>query len=104
MHDARIDIRSPGVGEGTEVEIRLPISAAHATTAVAAAEAPPVAANRRLRVLIVEDNVDAAEMMEVAVSQLGHVTRVAHDGASAVARGHPSSHPTSSSSTSDCRS
>ena len=41
-------------------------------------------ARRRLRVLIVEDNVDAAEMMELAVSHLGHITRVAHDGASAV--------------------
>ena len=84
MHDARIDIRSPGVGEGTEVEVRLPISARQAPAAVAAV-APPPTANRRLRVLIVEDNVDAAEMMELAVSQLGHVTRVAHDGASAVA-------------------
>jgi CheY-like chemotaxis protein len=83
MHDAQIDIRSPGVGEGTEVEVRLPISAWHAPAAVAAV-APPPTANRRLRVLIVEDNVDAAEMMELAVSQLGHVTRVAHDGASAV--------------------
>jgi CheY-like chemotaxis protein len=38
-----------------------------------------------LRVLIVEDNLDAAEMMDIAVSQLGHVTRLAHDGATAVA-------------------
>jgi signal transduction histidine kinase/ActR/RegA family two-component response regulator len=83
MHDAHIDIRSPGVGEGTEVEIRLPISARQATAAVAADVASPTA-NRRLRVLIVEDNVDAAEMMELAVSQLGHNARVVHDGASAV--------------------
>ena len=45
---------------------------------------PAVATKRRLRVLIVEDNVDAAEMMELAVSHLGHITRVAHDGASAI--------------------
>jgi CheY-like chemotaxis protein len=49
-----------------------------------AGDLPPVAPTRPLRVLIVEDNVDAAEMLELAVTHLGHLTRVAHDGASAV--------------------
>jgi len=35
-------------------------------------------------VLIVEDNLDAAEMLEFAVSALGHVTRLAHDGGTAL--------------------
>jgi signal transduction histidine kinase len=84
MHDAQIEIRSPGIGQGTDVEIRLPTIAPQAA-AVAAAAVRPAPVSRRLRVLIVEDNVDAAEMMELVVSQSGHVTRVAHDGASAVA-------------------
>jgi signal transduction histidine kinase/ActR/RegA family two-component response regulator len=83
MHDGQIAVRSGGAGEGTEVEIRLPISATPAAAAVRVAS-PPVSSTRHLRVLIVEDNVDAAEMLEVAVAHLGHVTRVAHDGASAV--------------------
>jgi signal transduction histidine kinase/ActR/RegA family two-component response regulator len=83
MHDGQIEIRSPGPGQGTEVEIRLPMTAVPDTKAIAA-EQPAVAARRHLRVLIVEDNVDAAEMLEVAVSRLGHVTRLAHDGASAI--------------------
>jgi signal transduction histidine kinase/ActR/RegA family two-component response regulator len=83
MHQGRIDIRSQGAGEGTEVEIRLPMIAAEAATAPAA-EPPPLAPTRPLRVLIVEDNVDAAEMLELTVSHLGHLTRVAHDGASAL--------------------
>jgi signal transduction histidine kinase/ActR/RegA family two-component response regulator len=83
MHDGRIAIRSPGPGQGTEVEIRLPIARVQAATAVRA-EPSTVAAKRSLRVLIVEDNLDAAEMMEVAVSQQGHVTQVAHDGSTAL--------------------
>jgi signal transduction histidine kinase/ActR/RegA family two-component response regulator len=83
MHNGQIEIRSPGPGKGTEVEIRLPVVATEAAAAVPS-EPPPVAASRTLRVLIVEDNVDAAEMMELAVSQRGHLTRVAHDGASAL--------------------
>ena len=82
MHQGQIEIRSPGTGQGTEVEIRLP------TTAVPAATVPAeqllAAAGRNLRVLIVEDNLDAAEMLELAVSDLGHVTRLAHDGATAI--------------------
>ena len=83
MHEGRIAITSPGPGKGTEVEIRLPIAAVQAAEAIAAE--PSTAGGRRsLRVLIVEDNLDAAEMLELAVSQLGHVTRVAHDGATAI--------------------
>jgi CheY-like chemotaxis protein len=82
MHEGRIAIRSLGAGQGTEVEIRLPIAAA--PTTAAAPESSSVAPGRSLRVLIVEDNVDAAEMLELAVSRFGHVTKVAHDGAAAV--------------------
>jgi len=82
MHDGRIEIRSSGPNQGTEVEIRLPTTAVPAATTVAAK--PPGAAPRVLRVLIVEDNLDAAEMLELAVSHLGHITRLAHDGAGAI--------------------
>jgi signal transduction histidine kinase/ActR/RegA family two-component response regulator len=83
MHEGRITISSPGPGQGTEVEIRLPIASAEAATAIAGA-AETVPARRNLRVLIVEDNVDAAEMLELAVSQMGHVSKVAHDGRTAI--------------------
>lgn len=83
MHDGRIVITSAGSGQGTEVEIRLPMTLLPAGDSVAV-HPPTVAARRTLRVLIVEDNVDAAEMLELAVAQLGHVTKVAHDGGTAV--------------------
>jgi signal transduction histidine kinase/ActR/RegA family two-component response regulator len=83
MHEGRIAISSPGPGQGTDVEVRLPVTAAADASAVAA-EGPAVAAGRSLRVLIVEDNLDAAEMMEMVVARLGHVTKLAHDGVSAL--------------------
>lgn len=82
MQDGQIDVRSPGPGHGTEVEIRLPITADAATTVPS--ERPKIAADRALRVLIVEDNLDAAEMLALAVSRLGHDTRLAHDGGTAI--------------------
>ena len=44
----------------------------------------PVAAKHTLRVLIVEDNRDAAEMLKLMVSLYGHTSLVAHDGAAAL--------------------
>ena len=82
MHEGQIEVRSPGTGQGTEVEIRLPTTAVPAATAPA--DQPPGASGRNLRVLIVEDNLDAAAMLELAVSHLGHVTKLAHDGAAAI--------------------
>jgi signal transduction histidine kinase/ActR/RegA family two-component response regulator len=83
MHDGRIAISSPGPDQGTDVEIRLPLMPEPVAKAVTA-EPSMAAPGRGLRVVIVEDNLDAAEMLELAVSQLGHQTRVAHDGATAI--------------------
>ena len=84
MHEGAIDIKSPGTGRGTEVEIRLPATAA-VTVAAPPPQRPLDVSSRNLRVLIVEDNLDAAGMLELAVSQLGHATKLAHDGATAIA-------------------
>jgi signal transduction histidine kinase/ActR/RegA family two-component response regulator len=83
MHDGRIVVTSAGPGQGTEVEIRLPMTLAPAAP-VPLVEPLGVAAERKLRVLIVEDNVDAAEMLDLLISELGHVTTVAHDGGTAI--------------------
>jgi signal transduction histidine kinase/ActR/RegA family two-component response regulator len=82
MHEGRIEVRSGGSGQGTEVEIKLPLVPAEEAAIIPFATLPAVA--RTLRVLIVDDNVDAAEMLALAVSGLGHLTRQAHDGAAAL--------------------
>jgi len=83
MHGGKIDVRSAGTGHGTQVDIRLPSIVA--LTAIAVPAGQTRAADRRtLRVLIVEDNMDAAEMLALAVSYLGHVAKMAHDGAAAI--------------------
>ena len=84
MHDGRIVVTSPGPGQGTEVEIRLPMTPGAGRAAAPGCRRCRSSAGRHLRVLIVEDNLDAAEMLDLLVTELGHVTRVAHDGASAI--------------------
>lgn len=48
-------------------------------------EGGPLPAKARLRVLVVDDNQDAAEMLSEWIAMDGHETSVAHDGASALA-------------------
>jgi CheY-like chemotaxis protein len=83
MHEGRIDISSQGPGLGTEVVIHLPVAAVPYAEATML-DRPPAGVTRHLRVLIVEDNADAAEMLDMAVSQLGHTTRLARDGPTAL--------------------
>jgi signal transduction histidine kinase/ActR/RegA family two-component response regulator len=90
MHEGQIDVSSQGTGQGTEVEIRLPTlvtvhRSAEREGRPAEQSLDAAVATRNLRVLIVEDNLDAAEMLELAVSHLGHATKLAHDGAAAIA-------------------
>jgi PAS domain S-box-containing protein len=83
LHGGEIEARSAGVGHGSEFIVRLPrLSTPPPSTT---AEPAAGAAGRRLRILVVDDNVDAAESLALILQTAGHETRVAHDGPSALA-------------------
>lgn len=62
MHGGEVGIDSAGVGQGTTVTVRLPLLEQAAETAPLALPAPQA---RRRRVVLVEDNQDAREMMSM---------------------------------------
>jgi CheY-like chemotaxis protein len=73
---------SAGLGQGSEFVVRLPAQVpAEATLPV-----EPVAANapRPLRVLVVEDNIDAAESLATLLRLWNHDVSVVHDGRTAL--------------------
>lgn len=80
LHGGSIEATSNGLGQGSEFIIRLPIASAtdNLDGRVHAAAGMPVVARR---LLIVEDNVDAANTLRTALQSLGHIVRVARDGA-----------------------
>jgi CheY-like chemotaxis protein len=81
LHGGTIAAYSGGAGAGTEVVVRLPACAPSAAAKDAdPARSPPGA----LRVLVVDDNVDAAEVLAEALRALGHEVAVAHDGREAL--------------------
>jgi PAS domain S-box-containing protein len=83
LHGGSVHAASSGVGGGAEFTIRLP---ALAREHVASADEPrSVTRDRRpARVLMVEDNPDAAESLVMILELLGHHVRVVHDGIAAV--------------------
>jgi len=85
MHGGTITVSSQGPGRGSEFVVRLP--QVPAAAAGEAFPAPPVAAPWvpiQRRVLVADDNQDAAEMMAALFEQLDCDVRAVHDGESAV--------------------
>jgi len=84
MHGGMIDVASDGEGQGSEFTVRLPLARAEVVEPAAPAETGAMAP-RRLRVMVVDDNRDAAESLALLVRMMGHDTRHVYDGASALA-------------------
>jgi len=82
MHGGSVQASSPGIGHGSEFVVRLPI-------VVEADTQPPLPsipepAVTPLRILIVDDNRDSADMLATLLKFSGHETHTAHDGMAAV--------------------
>jgi signal transduction histidine kinase len=82
LHGGKVSARSEGPGRGSEFEVRLPLVAS-AAAADAQARAPVRALPRR-RVLVVDDNADAALTLAEMLRVLGSDARVALDGIQAL--------------------
>jgi len=87
MHDGDIEARSEGPGCGSELIVRLPMATGDLTIADAAAADARAAADgpRPERILVVDDNVDAAESLSRLLRLQAHEVRVAYDGLAALA-------------------
>jgi PAS domain S-box-containing protein len=82
MHGGSVEARSEGLGRGSEFMVHLPVMEG------AVPPPPPPGSRGRpakpLRILIVDDNLDAAESMAMLQQIRGHETRTAHTGPDAV--------------------
>jgi PAS domain S-box-containing protein len=82
LHGGSLEAHSEGAGKGAEFTLRLPLG----DSAVARKREESVAAaSGTQRVLIVDDNRDAARTLELLLRSLGHDARVVYDGAEALA-------------------
>jgi PAS domain S-box-containing protein len=87
LHGGRVEVRSAGLGRGSEFIVHLP----HKVLAPAAAEveepgdgAANATAVRRGRVLVADDNRDAAESLGLVLRFMGYEVSIAYSGAEAL--------------------
>jgi CheY-like chemotaxis protein len=82
LHGGKVEARSAGLGFGAEFSVRLPLQ-----PEPAALEGPPPAprpGEKALRILIIEDNRDAALSLQMLLTLLGHQVWVAYTGTEGV--------------------
>jgi PAS domain S-box-containing protein len=87
MHGGTVSARSEGAGRGSEFAIELPLveRVAQRGPQRVSACAPVTPAARPRRILLVDDNVDAASTLGEALRLQGHTVETAHDAAAAMA-------------------
>ncbi|MET0983743.1 MAG: response regulator, partial [Telluria sp.] len=85
LHGGRVHAFSAGRGRGSTFTVRLPLKRGAGQTKEAGGAPASQAQARRLRVLVVDDNLDAAESLVALLGALGHETRMAHDGPAGLA-------------------
>ena len=83
MHGGTVEASSDGIGQGSEFVVRLPI-AMETVVPVPRPTAPESVTTTPLRILIVDDNRDSADMLATLLKFTGHETHTAHDGLAAV--------------------
>lgn len=83
LHGGAVTAQSDGLGKGSEFTVRLPRHHA-AAAGVPSDEAIPGPAPVRRKVLVVDDNRDAASSLAILLELEGHETRTAADGEAAL--------------------
>ena len=82
MHGGTVEARSAGPGKGSEFIVRMPEAASSAVPATTSERPPPP---RALRVLVVDDNQDAANALRLLLECDGHEVKTASDGIAGLA-------------------
>jgi PAS domain S-box-containing protein len=83
MHGGSVAVRSAGAGRGSEFVVRLPLAEGRPHESDTPAQEIK-GQQARQRILVVDDNRDAAATLARLLTLLGHDTRTAHDGLEAL--------------------
>ena len=84
MHGGSVQALSAGPGHGSEFIVRLPLTSAPTSAAAPKAKRPSGSVASSHRVLVVDDNVDAAHSLALLLRSTGHEVQTSHDGVAAL--------------------
>ena len=87
LHGGSISLRSEGVGKGTEFTVCLPLDTDVPETAQSTTRPASQPATAGRRILVVDDNVDAADSLAALFGAIGHEVVTAHSGLEAISKG-----------------
>jgi signal transduction histidine kinase len=87
MHGGTVTAFSEGPGRGAELTVRLPVLAAHLAPVHEPVQTPALPVLPSRRILVADDNDDAAESLTLRLQLAGHDVRTARNGAEALAIG-----------------
>jgi len=90
LHGGRVEVRSEGRGNGSEFIVRLPMLTPDRISAVSSTREPlsldiEQSNAPKRRIIVVDDNIDAADSLAMILRFMGHEVRTAHDGEAGVA-------------------
>jgi PAS domain S-box-containing protein len=80
MHGGNVDVKSAGLGLGSEFIVRMPLLVDVPDAAVPVKQVETPAPRSSLRVLIVDDNRDSADSLAMLLRIMGNDIRTAYDG------------------------
>jgi signal transduction histidine kinase len=90
LHGGKVRVQSDGVGKGSAFIVELPASSASVDRGLRTPAPAASTASRKAtggdghRILVVDDNHDAADSLAEALEELGYAVKVAHDGPAAL--------------------
>lgn len=87
LHGGTVEARSEGPGKGSEFVVRLPLAPPPGEAQSAPVAREPAAPAAHLRVLVADDNADAAESLAMLLRLMGHEVATVGDGVAAVEAG-----------------
>ena len=83
LHGGQIEVRSAGLGKGSEFTVRIP-ALPEQSSATSPTDGGAAVPQTQRRILVADDNIDSAETLASLLRSAGHEVRTAHEGVSAV--------------------
>ncbi|MFC0134360.1 hypothetical protein CR105_26680 [Massilia eurypsychrophila] len=85
MHSGEVTAESPGMGQGCTFTVRLPLALANVVEVTAATNSVRATSHATpRRILVVDDNIDAAELLSMLLVLAGHTVETVHTGPAAL--------------------
>ncbi|HUR89181.1 MAG TPA: ATP-binding protein [Ramlibacter sp.] len=84
MHGGGVDAESKGLGQGSTFTVRLPATIPAHQNVEPVVTRPAQRNERAWRILVVDDNTDAAETMATVLQMSGHTAKTSHSGPAAL--------------------